>query len=94
MIRQRYFSRTPQPPATVRQEAMPRHKYQVGQMVTFLMVARTRTSRAVEKSIYDNDFEIMRLLPTAGEDFQYRIRNARTGQERVVAESEINLADA
>ena len=93
MIRRRDYARHSPSSATERVQSMPRHKYAIGQIVKFFSVIGTRTSKTAEKSMYDNDFEITRLLPTMGADFQYRIKNAKTGQERVVAESEINLAE-
>ena len=49
----------------------------------------SRMSREVEKSLFGSPFEISRLLPSAGDEFQYRVKNIATGQERVVSEGDI-----
>jgi hypothetical protein len=73
---------------------MPRqHKFAIGQMVQYYAAAGPRLPRIRDKAARENDFEIVRLLPAESADFQYRIKNARNGQERIVAESEITLAD-
>jgi len=69
------------------------HAFKVGQLVNVRPQAFLRTSRAVEQALYSSNFEITRLLPTTGAEFQYRVRNSATGQERVVGESEIANAD-
>ena len=69
------------------------HAFKIGQLVNVRPQAFLRTSRAVEQALYSSNFEITRLLPTTGAEFQYRVRNSATGQERVVGESEIANAD-
>ncbi len=69
------------------------HAFSIGQAVNILPRASTRTSRAVEQSLHSSHFKIVRLLPEEGVGFQYRVQNAETAQERVVAECEISLAD-
>ena len=39
-------------------------------------------------------FEICRLLPVEGAEFQYRLKNLETGQERIASEAEIVLAES
>ena len=63
---------------SVRQDR--RHKFRVGQAITVM-------SREVE--FLTSSFEIMCLLPERDRSFQYRVKNATTGRERVVAEDEI-----
>src|SRR6185437_452822 len=90
------------PPLGVRTRALDRrppavsaatHAFKIGQLVNVRPQAFLRTSRAVEQALYSSNFEITRLLPTTGAEFQYRVRNASTGQERVVGECEIANAD-
>jgi hypothetical protein len=69
------------------------HAFTLGQAVNILPRASTRTSRAVEQSLHSSHFKIVRLLPEEGVGFQYRVQNAETSQERVVAECEISPAD-
>lgn len=71
-----------------------RHAFTVGQMVKVLPSAFGRRPKEVESSAHGNSFEIMRLLPEAAASFQYRIKNLTTGQERVVTESEIRIAES
>lgn len=35
-------------------------------------------------------FKIVRLLPAEGQDFQYRIKDSRTGREHAVMESQLS----
>ena len=69
------------------------HAFKIGQLVNVRPQAFLRASRSVEQALYSSNFEITRLLPTTGAEFQYRVRNSTTGQERVVGESEIANAD-
>ena len=69
------------------------HAFKLGQAVNILPRASTRTSRAVEQSLHSSHFKIVRLLPEEGVGFQYRVQNAETSQERVVAECEISPAN-
>jgi hypothetical protein len=92
---------THRPPIGVRTRVLDRrpplnaatHAFKIGQLVSVRPQAFLRTSRAVEQALYSSNFEVTRLLPTTGAEFQYRVRNAATGQERVVGESEIANAD-
>jgi hypothetical protein len=80
-------------PAERRRTEVAVHAFKVGQLVSVRPQEFLRTSRAVEQALYSSNFEITRLLPVSGPEFQYRVRNAATGQERVVTESEIATAD-
>jgi hypothetical protein len=64
---------------------MPSHKFRVGETVLL-----TSFSRNVPGGTY----EVMKLLPHNGDEFQYRIKSAREEHQRVVGESELtkNLA--
>ena len=73
--------------------ALPRHKYAVGQQVTYALGTVARMSRTVEKALSEGAFEISRQLPLEGVEFQYRVRNTTTGHERVVSESDISLPE-
>jgi len=70
----------------------PQHKYKVGQEVRYLRGPSVRLTREVEKSLFMASFEVSRLLPASGTEFQYRLKNLTTGQERIAGEAEIVLA--
>jgi hypothetical protein len=60
------------------------HKYQVGETVYF-------TASNVARPAASGVYEIIRLLPTDGDDCQYRIKNATEAFERVARESQLDL---
>ena len=73
--------------------ASPRqHKFKLGQEVRYLRKTIDRVSRDVEESLFASSFEVTRLLPASGPEFQYRLKNLMTGQERIAAEGELILA--
>jgi len=59
---------------------MAAHKFKVGQLVTLH-----------SQQHGDERFEVVRLLPAANGDFQYRVKSTRDGHERVVLESELSV---
>jgi hypothetical protein len=66
--------------------AMPYHRFKVGQVV----VSPTGGPDAL---IPQGQHVIVRLLPIAGHEPQYRIRSSFDGHDRVVLESQIRLAE-
>ncbi len=62
-----------------------KHKYGVGETVYF-------TASNVARPAASGTYEVLKLLPTDGEDYQYRIKNTTEAFERVAKESQ--LADA
>lgn len=58
------------------------HKFRVGETVKL-------TSSNVVRPAASNMFEIVRLLPTDGDDCQYRIKNENEAFERVARESQL-----
>ena len=60
------------------------HKYQVGETVYF-------TASNVARPAATGLYEIIKLLPTDGDDCQYRIKNAAEAFERVARESQLDL---
>jgi len=58
------------------------HKYEVGQVVSFMPGALT-----LEKSL--GLYEIVRCLPPEGPENQYRVKSVHGSHERVVRESQI-----
>lgn len=61
------------------------HRYQVGQAVLFSSAAGS--SRAPSGS-----YQVIRLLPSDGDDYQYRIKHPGEAFERVVKESQLARA--
>jgi hypothetical protein len=64
----------------VEPQPMAAHKFKAGQLVTL---------HSKRHGVFAEQFEVMRLLPSSGGDFQYRIRSVRDRHERVVLESEL-----
>lgn len=60
------------------------HKYRVGQTVFY-------TSSPVSRPGASGGYEVVRLLPSDGEDYQYRIKNPGEAFERVAKESQLEL---
>jgi hypothetical protein len=61
------------------------HRFQVGQTVLFSSLATSRPAAS-------GSFKIIRLLPSDGDDYQYRIKHPGEAFERVVKESQIDRA--
>jgi hypothetical protein len=59
-----------------------RHRYRIGEKVQLLYDATTRFSTA-------ELYEIVRLLPETGGEFQYRIKSTEGSHERIAKESEL-----
>ncbi len=67
-----------------RTSALHSHKYRVGQTVFY-------TSSPVSRPGASGSYEVVRLLPSDGEDYQYRIKNPGEAFERVAKESQLEL---
>jgi hypothetical protein len=62
------------------------HKFTIGQTVYF-------TSRLIGHMQANSTYEIVRLLPSDGADYQYRIKNPREAFERVARESQLEFSN-
>ena len=62
-----------------------KHKYQVGTTVYF-------TASNVSRPAASGTYEVIRLLPTEGDDCQYRIKSSTEAFERVAKESQLVLS--
>ncbi len=62
-----------------------KHKYVVGETVYF-------TASNVARPAASGTYEVIRLLPTEGDDCQYRIKNSTEAFERVAKESQLEVA--
>lgn len=74
---------------TVAQVAMPRpmlraHKFHVGQTVLY-------TSSPISRPGASGTYKVVKLLPSDGDDYQYRIKNPGEAFERVAKESQLEL---
>jgi len=67
-----------------RKTALPAHKYQVGQTVFF-------TSSPITRPGATGSYRVVKLLPSDGDDYQYRIKNPGEAFERVAKESQLEL---
>jgi hypothetical protein len=61
-----------------------KHKYDVGATVYF-------TASNIARPAASGTYEVIRLLPTEGDDCQYRIKSANEAFERVAKESQLAL---
>jgi hypothetical protein len=62
-----------------------KHKYNVGETVYF-------TASNVARPAASGTYEVIRLLPTDGDDYQYRIKNSTEAFERVAKESQLDIS--
>jgi hypothetical protein len=60
------------------------HKFRVGQTVFY-------TSSPISRPGASGSYRVVRLLPSDGEDYQYRIKNPGEAFERVAKESQLEL---
>lgn len=72
-------------PAFLRKERALKHKYSVGTRVYF-------TASNVARPAASGTYEIIRLLPTEGDDCQYRIKSSTEAFERVAKESQLAIS--
>jgi hypothetical protein len=70
---------------SVQESPLKEHKFRIGQSVYF-------TSRPIGHMIANSTYEVVRLLPSDGADFQYRVKNPKEAFERVVRESQIEYS--
>ena len=62
---------------------MKEHKFQIGQSVFF-------TSRSIGHMAANSSYRVVKLLPSDGDDYQYRIKSAGEAFERVAKESQLD----
>ena len=59
------------------------HKFQIGQTVFF-------TSRPIGHMASNGTYQVVKLLPSDGDDYQYRIKSTEEAFERVAKESQLD----
>jgi hypothetical protein len=69
---------------SARRERALKHKFTVGSTVYF-------TASNVSRPAATGTYEVIRLLPTEGDDCQYRIKSSSEAFERVAKESQLAL---
>jgi len=60
------------------------HKFRIGQTVLY-------TSSPVSRPGASGTYKVVKLLPSDGDDYQYRIKNSGEAFERVAKESQLDL---
>lgn len=70
--------------ATVFASGFQTHKFRVGQTVFY-------TSSPISRPGAAGSYKVVRLLPSDGDDYQYRIKNPGEAFERVAKESQLEL---
>jgi hypothetical protein len=71
-------------PAPVSVSGFQTHKFRVGQTVFY-------TSSPISRPGASGSYKVVRLLPSDGDDYQYRIKNPGEAFERVAKESQLEL---
>ena len=66
-----------------RRTALQEHKFRIGQTVYF-------TSRPIGHMAANSSYRVVKLLPSDGDDYQYRIKSAGEAFERVAKESQLD----
>ena len=61
------------------------HKYEVGEAVYF-------TSPSFGRAAATGSYTVVKLLPSEGDDYQYRIKSSGEAFERVAKESQLDKA--
>jgi hypothetical protein len=61
---------------------MSRHRYRIGQLVEFI-------PDKLQVSVPSGTYKITRLLPAAGRELQYQIKNTAEVFERIALESQL-----
>jgi len=75
----------PVQPAAALEMPVHAHKYQVGETVYF-------TSPTFGRAAATGSYKVVKLLPSEGDDYQYRIKSSGEAFERVAKESQLDRA--
>jgi hypothetical protein len=63
--------------------ALKEHKFHIGQTVYF-------TSKPIGHMAANGTYQVVKLLPSDGDDYQYRIKSSTEAFERVAKESQLD----
>lgn len=72
-----------QPVVAAQEPPLLAHKYRVGEMVYY-------TSPTFGRAAATGSYTVMKLLPSEGDEHQYRIKNSGEAFERVAKESQLD----
>jgi len=75
----------PMQPMTASTIVLQSHRYQVGEVVYY-------TSPSFGRAAATGSYTVVKLLPSEGDDYQYRIKNNGEAFERVAKESQLDRA--
>jgi cell pole-organizing protein PopZ len=75
----------PMQPISAHELPIRSHKYQIGEMVYF-------TSPTFGRAAATGSYTVVKLLPSEGDDYQYRIKSSGEAFERVAKESQLDRA--
>jgi hypothetical protein len=75
----------PVQPVTAQDIVLHAHKYEIGDVVYY-------TSPSFGRAAATGSYTVVKLLPSEGEDHQYRIKNTGEAFERVAKESQLDRA--
>lgn len=73
----------PMQPMTAQPIVLRSHKYHVGDIVYY-------TSPSFGRAAANGSYTVVKLLPSEGDDYQYRIKNTEEAFERVAKESQLD----
>ena len=78
---------TPSPPMQPAAPVVPErgHRYRVGETVYY-------TSPSFGRAAASGSYTVVKLLPSEGDDYQYRIKSSGEAFERVAKESQLDKA--
>ena len=72
----------PVQPVAAHEIVLKSHKYQIGEMVYY-------TSPTFGRAAATGSYQVVKLLPSEGDDYQYRIKSSGEAFERVAKESQL-----
>ncbi len=72
----------PMQPVAAHEIVLKSHKYQIGEMVYY-------TSPTFGRAAATGSYTVVKLLPSEGDDYQYRIKSSGEAFERVAKESQL-----
>ena len=75
----------PVQPVAAHEISIRTHKYQVGEIVYY-------TSPTFGRAAATGSYTVVKLLPSEGDDYQYRIKSSGEAFERVAKESQLDRA--
>jgi hypothetical protein len=78
-------SSPPMQPAATHEIPVRSHKYQVGETVYY-------SSPTFGRAAATGSYTVVKLLPSDGDDYQYRIKSSGEAFERVAKESQLDRA--